>query len=575
MDNQKRVFLAYRAVFDGNKAQIRKPKVIAKVVSQHLQPQQNLLKSLGETQVIAILKSLLERGIFASEHEARNAFPDLYITSSAQDAQHTASEADAAKSEAEVLEDIASLDDDNDEGDELEDVGGRESPELVARQLSVTSYKTSRRRLTFTATMPQTTINALKTPSLYPLYIPYKTQHQLLTKIQRLLEECCYEFTSRWMPDLIKQRQWDCPEAIELNKWTRIVVKRVGKLPSHCFGNWGGQTAMLTNILISINKLRHSAVHRLRTTAKSISEMIRSATRFATALGDLTCQEQLDELHGELEAKIRALELNKNFLETRLEQEMENIAEQRRQLDEKEKEVVATMLRDDKDYISLVGGLLSESVASIFDKRLPEAYQNIESEQNPAYETEDEGEQALATDREILRDLTSTQVDTPEEGVAEPAEPSTKYDENISVAAVEPSPVYDEDIPVATENISTEYAEDIPAVAEEIPPKYDDGTPTAAVKIPLENSEYTPIATVELLRHDKEIPIDVEPEAPPFVYDDDYAVSTPRVEDPSPSHRFGLISSKIRSGYGSIRQSPSIFGLSSGLGQKKITDWFS
>ena len=104
--------------------------------------------------------------------------------------------------------------------------------------------------------------------------------------------------------------------------------------------------------------------------------MILAATGFARALRDSTREQQLNELHTELESKIRALELNKNFLETKVEEEMEQIAKQRRELDEREKEAVVTMLRQDKDQGSLIGALLSQSVKQIFDKsenKKPEA----------------------------------------------------------------------------------------------------------------------------------------------------------------------------------------------------------
>lgn len=115
MEDERRVFLAYRAVFDGNNAQIRQPKAILKVVSQHRQSSQILLKGLGEKHVIGTLKKLLERKVFESELEAKLAFPNLFTTSLAQDVQHNASEADAARSEAEALEDITFLEGDRDD----------------------------------------------------------------------------------------------------------------------------------------------------------------------------------------------------------------------------------------------------------------------------------------------------------------------------------------------------------------------------------------------------------------------------------------------------------------------------
>ena len=115
MEDEKRVFLAYRAIFDGNNAQIRQPKAILKVVSQHRRSTPNLLPALAEGQVVSTLKRLLERKIFESELEAKLAFPDLFAISPAQDVLHNASEADAARSEAEALEDIASVEDDREE----------------------------------------------------------------------------------------------------------------------------------------------------------------------------------------------------------------------------------------------------------------------------------------------------------------------------------------------------------------------------------------------------------------------------------------------------------------------------
>lgn len=210
----------------------------------------------------------------------------------------------------------------------------------------------------------------------------------------------------QWLPELLEQRQWDCPEAIELNKWTHVVVKRLSKLPSHCFEDFASDPMMsLANVLISINKLRHSAVHRLHTTAKGISEMIRSATRFAEALRDSACQQQLNELHHELKGKIRALELNKNFLETKLEHEMQEIARQRKELAEKEKQAIATTLREDKDYGSLIGILLSESVDHIFERSKNDELEPIEVERDLAFETTEEKNQEPAVNHEMTHQV--------------------------------------------------------------------------------------------------------------------------------------------------------------------------
>lgn len=121
MEKEQRVFLSYRAVFEGNNAQIRQPKAIKKLVSKHRESARTLLQSLGENQVVDTLKTLLERKVFQSELEAKLTFPKLFTISASQSVQHIASEADAARSEAEALDDVASLHgyDDDDAQDEI------------------------------------------------------------------------------------------------------------------------------------------------------------------------------------------------------------------------------------------------------------------------------------------------------------------------------------------------------------------------------------------------------------------------------------------------------------------------
>lgn len=236
-----------------------------------------------------------------------------------------------------------------------------------------------------TGTQTRTTRSVVHIPSLYPICIPFKTQHLVLSKAQSLLEECCYGFTAQWLPELLKQRHWDCPEAIELNKWTHVVMKRLSKLPSRAFGRDSDLSP--TESLTFINKLRHSAVHRLPTTAKGISEMICSAKRFARSLRDTLREQQFDELKDELDGKIRALELNKNFLETKLGRELEDIARQRRELDEKEKDAIITMLKEDKDQGSLIGGLLSQSIEHILGNSEKQELDVTEAEPTLDHET--------------------------------------------------------------------------------------------------------------------------------------------------------------------------------------------
>ena len=115
-EREQRIFLAYRTIFEGQTAQIRRLKKIEDVVDTQQRPSsRNLLQNLGKKKVVGILKTLLERRVFESELQAKLAFPNLFQTTVAQDAQHNASEVDAARSEAEALEEVTSVSADIDE----------------------------------------------------------------------------------------------------------------------------------------------------------------------------------------------------------------------------------------------------------------------------------------------------------------------------------------------------------------------------------------------------------------------------------------------------------------------------
>lgn len=108
--DQQRVFLAYRALFDGQNSLIRRQKKIKQLAESHANSTRPLVQSLGLGNVVAILKDLLEREIFSSELKAKLAFPRLFQTSAAQEAQHSRSEAGAAESEERAFQQVQILD---------------------------------------------------------------------------------------------------------------------------------------------------------------------------------------------------------------------------------------------------------------------------------------------------------------------------------------------------------------------------------------------------------------------------------------------------------------------------------
>ncbi|KAL8939705.1 MAG: hypothetical protein Q9216_003219 [Gyalolechia sp. 2 TL-2023] len=360
IQDQQRIFLAYRALFEGQNAQVRQPKKIRNILISSKTSSSPLVQSIGFDKVVTVLRGLLERKVFSSELKAKLAFPILYETSPEQNARHEASDAGAAKEEAEALQEVEALDNavvDEDTAGVLE-FGDADMEETAAVNgfgdpaMDNQYYPDTDQRL------------SAGIPSLYPVQFPFRVQYSILARSQRLLEECCYDFTQKYAPDVLVEKRWDCAEAIELNKWTFAMMKKHGKLPAGAFKE---SSSGIHKILFAVNRLRHSAVHRLRISAKGILQIIHDAVRFAETLSDSARASQLEELYKELQSMIKSQELNKNYLETKLKDELDEIKRQREELVEREQKAISTIVVEDGDNTKFVGSLLERRLRSILD----------------------------------------------------------------------------------------------------------------------------------------------------------------------------------------------------------------
>ncbi|KAI0377581.1 hypothetical protein F5Y04DRAFT_264163 [Hypomontagnella monticulosa] len=347
--DKRRVYLACRAIFTGDKALLRRAKKVREEVEKRQYALGSLTQDLGVEKVVEIARDLLERRVFESELKAKVEFPELFLSSLDQEVQREASEIDAARSTAEALEEIASAEHIDPESDDDFRFNFKEEGKNE------------------TNAEPITIRHTVILPSLYPTYIPYKTQHLILNEAQRMLEASCFEFAQKWLPSFLEERGWECASSVELTRWTRVLAKQADKIPEEAL-NLGG--ASMTEILFATSKLRHSAVHRIATTARGIQDLVKSAVALACALKDHKRASQLEEMCYELESKIKAMELNKNALESSAAASLEEIQRQREELDKKEKEVIANMTKRDGENRGFVGALIEDSVVRILEEKV-------------------------------------------------------------------------------------------------------------------------------------------------------------------------------------------------------------
>ncbi|GJC79767.1 hypothetical protein ColLi_02605 [Colletotrichum liriopes] len=348
----QQVYRMCRALFSGDGAQLRQKKPVRKVLVNNKNSLQPLFQGMGEEKLIKTVQFLLENRVFESELRAMAMFPDLFRTSPQRDAQREASEADAAKSVANALVDITqSEDDDHKLGPAVGSAEGNGHPLKPSPDDK--------------ASAPPPFPLHPDLPSLYPSYFPYSTQHAILTNAQKVLEECCFDFANRWIPEVVQQKGWDCASAVELTKWAKTFDKQVTKSLSHAIAT---TSPSITEALYPTHELRHTAVHRLLTPARRISQMLRAALKLAEALQDFTRAAQLEDLVSEVDVKIKTMELTKNALENRAFTQLEEIRRQREELDRQEKGLIEEMVKEDRDHKALIGRLLEASVKDIFER---------------------------------------------------------------------------------------------------------------------------------------------------------------------------------------------------------------
>ena len=194
---------------------------------------------------------------------------------------------------------------------------------------------------------------ALSFPRLHPVYLPFKTQHRTLVLVQSLLEECCLEFGNTWVPDLMEAQKWYEAESIELNKWNHRFSKYAKSLPPAAMKSIAGKTT--AEVLFGTSIIRHSAVHRLRTSAASTLNMLSAAITFTETLNDSKRAERVTKIKRQLEASVEEIVQRQNLLERKLTDQLEDIARRRAELDELERSSIKEMLEADKEQRTEIG----------------------------------------------------------------------------------------------------------------------------------------------------------------------------------------------------------------------------
>lgn len=346
--DERLIYLACQHIFRGPNSQVRKLKTVKGLIRQNELSLTDVLREYDVDRTSSVAKKLLESQVFDSTLKAKIRFPELFDVSPTQSAEREASEAEAAKEEANTMREISA-------SEASKDI------EIISHT-EVESERTVGDDRFIPANCPdQDTDTPIAIRSLYPVYIHYRYQHQILTTIQELLKESCFEFSQRHFPYLLITKGQDYPEAVKLTEQTKI-LSRYSTPP------FNDLKRPVNEFIILLRELRHSTIHRLRKTATSIKRLTKNAQLFLEALEDSNRSEKVERVRRELRTVIEELKRNKDLLERRLVAQLKEIEKKRSELDAQEKNAREGIIREDLQYSRDIGKLLQSVIRQVKSK---------------------------------------------------------------------------------------------------------------------------------------------------------------------------------------------------------------
>ncbi|KAL2071921.1 hypothetical protein VTL71DRAFT_13156 [Oculimacula yallundae] len=154
------------------------------------------------------------------------------------------------------------------------------------------------------------------------LGLPYQVQHYILVMIERMLEESCFEFAGRWVPDILHAKGWDCAEAVELSTWKAFLPTVLPPNAIRPMSNYSLEGALGDAV-----RIRNSAVHRHLCDNDEIRRMALQAQDLMSMFADGTRQDKFHRLWLELKEWDSASLADAQGARGRLEAALQEISE--------------------------------------------------------------------------------------------------------------------------------------------------------------------------------------------------------------------------------------------------------
>jgi hypothetical protein len=173
-----------------------------------------------------------------------------------------------------------------------------------------------------------------------------------------MLEEAFFAFAQKHLPSVLDEAGFDCPAAVELTKWTKILSTHRHVLGKDALSL---KDIPFNRLLASARKLRNIAVHRVPTTAVEVARLVGAAAALAETLQDHERAASLQVMHYEIKEKMEVIEAESQVRKQQADLELEEIRRAREELDQRVRDIAAGLLEEDASRKRAAGKLLEEA----------------------------------------------------------------------------------------------------------------------------------------------------------------------------------------------------------------------
>lgn len=380
----KLVYLYCSSIFNGENAKIRKSRKVVQLLEDHKHSIRLLENQFSMQAIAAVVKDLLEKQIFESIPRAKLRFPELFKTSKTQEAKRAALQASIVAMEAKTADARATRSDDEEahdhpdlkegQAEKMSDIAVK-SPDRARFTVLDLRYNAPQHHdvksntwLTFFGSKQPTLLDHPRSsiPQLSPVYLPFRTQNRVLVFVQGLLEECCFDFGNKWVPEFMQENQWHVAESVELTKWVQEFCNLSEPPPQIAIKPRAGRSIKET--LVATANIRHSAVHRISISAEGLVEMLSAALAFTEALKDIERTEKIARPLSQLITHLETIEQHQNLLGCRLRDQLEEIACRRAELDNLERSSIEEMRAIDEEKRNDVGSTIEDFFINAYQR---------------------------------------------------------------------------------------------------------------------------------------------------------------------------------------------------------------